>query len=214
MANLLIFPLVIMLVLSIFGVAYYGVGVEANYYVDYDGNVVVGHNGETFALGTGYYDEGGRLIAYTNWTIAVADAGGRIEFGKGSSPRYYFINSTGSYELCDNASGLDTHDVLGLAGSGMAFSSLGGLLTNSMGFLLLVAGVMAGVTVAGIHVLGIGISETSIKGVVFGCFFIGLWLIVSIVPYKMFSDIPLYGYLGYAILSFIYTLGMLEVFGA
>jgi len=82
-----------------------------------------------------------------------------------------------------------------------------GLLAGAIGIIMVVALVALGL---GIQVLGSGLSETSVKTLVSGIAYTGLWLVLSVLSSPLILDIQVFGLVIYVILTIGYVLGVIQ----
>lgn len=75
------------------------------------------------------------------------------------------------------------------------------------GLTALIIGLVALGVVAGIHVLGSGLSEYSVKIIHAASVYYGLWGVFSALSITVFTSIPLFGVFLWFILTVVYTLG-------
>lgn len=152
----------------------------------------------TTAQFDGYYDNDGNLKAYVNGT--AANEQGYLQLLSPSN--IHWVNSTDSYHVTKFNEG----DEVGEAA--MSFD-----LSSSLGLIIIVIGLMALAAVAGLRVLGSGVSETSVKTIVLGTGLLALWGVFSVFGLTMITAIPIFGVVIYFFLTAIYTLGVIQQVG-
>lgn len=78
------------------------------------------------------------------------------------------------------------------------------------GVIALIIGLVAIGVVAGIRVLGSGLSEHSVKLIYNSSVYYGMWGIFSALAFPVFTEIPLMGLFFWLGLTLVYTLGFFE----
>lgn len=81
------------------------------------------------------------------------------------------------------------------------------LITGAIGIILVVSIISIGL---GIQVIGSGLSETSIKTLVNGIAYTGIWLVLSVLSTPLILNIEVFGIIIYVILTLGYVLGVIE----
>lgn len=81
---------------------------------------------------------------------------------------------------------------------------------DTLGFVAVIVGLMAVAGVVGLHVLGSGISDTSVATIIKGGALLALWGIVSYASLDAISTIPMFGGIIYFVLTALYTFGFIE----
>lgn len=186
--KLLTIPLIFLIILGLMSMM--GLGT-----VEYQSDTVLFHGTE------GWFDANGKQVAYENYTRADPADDGRV-WWVGGVPIWH--NSTGDYQMWTasdqtNESGIETITV-----------DVG----SSLGFIGLVFGVMALATIAGLQVLGSGISDESVSAIVKGSALITLWGFFSAMSLALILTIPYsLGAIFYFFLTGIYTLGIINQIG-
>ena len=64
--------------------------------------------------------------------------------------------------------------------------------------------------VIGLNVVGTGLNETSSRAVMYGLFYVGIWVILSVLAYPLIVSIELFGTLIYTVLTLLFTVGVVQ----
>lgn len=82
---------------------------------------------------------------------------------------------------------------------------------TTMGFYMLLIAVIAIALVAGFNLVGTGWSDVTVKLIVKGALFYGLWGILSLLGIKGFEIIPFgFGWLMYLFMTLVFTIGVAD----
>lgn len=73
-------------------------------------------------------------------------------------------------------------------------------------------GLIAIASLFGLKILGSGLSEESVRVIIFVCVFGGIWSLLSILAYSLIVSIEIFGYILYAILTICYVYGVIKLY--
>lgn len=186
MKSLIVFPLIIIVVLGLFGqMGLSTFDSEANAYQEYDG----------------LFDVDGHKLCDLNGT-AVGEAGYlRHRWGVGITETWW-NNVTGTYLTYNTPNGVN-YD----------FDVLGFNMGTSLGVIGLCVAVIALATIAGVKIVGSGIGEFSVRTIVIATAFISLWALFSLMSMNMITQIPIFGVGFYFFITIMYAIGMFTEIG-
>ena len=197
--NLILMPLTVLGILALISVSGLTAAGEL-------GEMHIGGNPENAV----YYDENGHSLCYVSNLTSIGEQGNIFNLQGaamwvnttnflGQPTMYYFM----FYD--DTATqGLLFQDVGQTNNNGK-----GGLsISSSLGIIALIIGLMALAIVAGLSILGSGISETSVSALWLGTGLIALWGIFSAIALNLIILIEL-GPIFYIVLTFCYCVGII-----
>lgn len=78
------------------------------------------------------------------------------------------------------------------------------------GIIALIIVMIAVGVIAGIHVLGSGLSDTSINVIYKSVFFYSVWILLSVFGYPAINSVPVFGWILYFTLTLLFSLGVVE----
>lgn len=206
---MVVLPLLFMLCISLFGMLF-----DAT---DYDafGHGSISANPAYFSGDNeGWFDAGGRHIAYPNMTLVDGLEEGEIRHVTNFGFEWIWCNHTveptlpwmdvynmpqNEFPLYNTPDGaMDTTDAI-----------FGFFVGGQLGFLALLFILMLVASIAGIHILGSGISDVSVGTIIKCGAYIGLFVVCSFISYDIIvNDIP-FGSVLYFVLTAIYTMGVI-----
>lgn len=64
----------------------------------------------------------------------------------------------------------------------------------------------------GINIMGSGLNDQSVKLIMIVLFYVGLWLIFSLLSFPLFYNIALFGLLLYIVLTILFIIGIIDKF--
>lgn len=113
-----------------------------------------------------------------------------------------------------------THDITGLMENGTLKEMLVGLedadsistfnLSGIQGAIAIIIVIATIAVIMGIRILGSGLSETSIKTMMIGFGYTGLWLVLSLLSAVLIIQIDIFGSMIYIILTLGYVIGVVQ----
>lgn len=189
--KLLIFPLLFLIVFTFLG----AIGLSSE---TWDST-----HDFSYGADAGWYDADGTLVAYENYTYAVAD-GGHIAY-VGGVP--YWQNSTGSFLIYPNDSASTTQS------NGFTYEVD---LSTTIGLIAVVSGGILLAGFIGTRILGSTIgggNDESASAIWKGTVLLVVWSIFSITGLNMITGVPLFGPFFYMFLTIIYCLGVINQVG-
>lgn len=88
--------------------------------------------------------------------------------------------------------------------------------TISTNELILGVGILLGLiaiaSLFGLRILGSGLSDESVRVIVFVTVYGGIWMLLSLLAWNLITQIEIFGYFIYAILSICYAVGCIQKF--
>lgn len=197
--KLIIFPLLFLVTFVILGQMLGQSSLEQTQYMG-------GLDGD---ISQGFKDADAHLIAYPNGTSAG-------ENGTFTHPNtigvqgiwnyyVYWKNSTGTYPV----KGATGEAIMATERASVTFDFF-----NASGMLVLIGVALAGAAFVGFKVLGIGEGETSSGFIIKGGLLLTIWGLFSVGAWGLITQIPMFGYLIYAVLTIIYCIGIVNTIGS
>lgn len=160
----------------------------------------------------GWYDSTGHMVVFNNGTPAgengrfKASTGGYF-FQPAQENSFHWYNGTfpfdEEWDIFNTPNGVNS----------IAYADTSFSVNDSLGLIVLVGAVMALATIAGVRVMGSGVSDTSVSTLVIGSALITLWLVFSIMAMPLITQIPLFGNLFYFGITLLYTVGIISRIG-
>lgn len=92
-------------------------------------------------------------------------------------------------------------------------ASFGVDLGTNMGFIVVIVGISVFAAVIGLKIFGTGMGETSTSFIIYFSALLALWAVVSAGGLPVLSTIPTFGNIFYLILTLMYTVGSLQLVG-
>lgn len=211
MNKMIVLPLVFMLIIGIFGMVFD----DSGDYSDYGSGSLTANPRMMSGSDEGWYDAGGRLICYENFTLVDGIEEGEIRHVTNFDFEWVWCNYTVTGSVAFWA------DPLNLAGnqfplyntpageSSFEDAIFGFFVGGQLGFLGILFILMLIASIVGIHILGSGISDVSVGTIVKCSAFIGLFVVCTMISYDLVLAIP-FGSVLYFILTAVYTLGVIS----
>lgn len=199
--KLIYIPLAFLLTFSLLSML--GLGSDIGF-----GTVTVGSQ----ITGDGLYDDTGHLVV--NSTLGAVGEAGKIfamDYSGAAAWDNVTTDSTTYYPLYYDEAATDPVFFTQINGAGS--TGIGANLGTSLGLIGLVVGIMALALLAGVHVLGSGVSDESVSTIIKGTFFLVLWGAASVMSLSLITSVPFMGPVFYFVLTAIYTLGIINQIG-
>lgn len=206
--KLIVIPLTLLFIVSILSLTGLGSDVLGDGYINLDPAEAV------------YYDSGGHPVCYVA-NLSTVGIGEPITISKtfiiGNPDYAIFRNESGLfptwYHLYYDTSGASdqyvNYDDLGkttMTGTGMTID-----IATSVGFFVLITGLVALAAIVGMRVFGSGTANSMV--IVYGTAYGIMWGVLSAASYNLILAMSWFGSIIFLALTLIYTLGVINSFG-
>ena len=106
------------------------------------------------------------------------------------------------------------NDSITINGTTSTFGTSGNIvyffIDPTQGAIILITTIFIIGAVIGIQILGSGLNEASSRAFMYGIFYIGIWVILSVPSYPLIIGISLFGAIIYSVLTLFYAIGVIQ----
>lgn len=154
-------------------------------------------------LNDGFFASNGTRVCYANLTAVNSADTGHLQLKEGNilhEAGWYWISGSTTTRLYntpyarDDLSTVNTEFDIG----------------STLSFLAIVGVIIAIGTIAGLKVLGSGISDISVSAIMIGGGLVTIWIFLTAIAAPFILEIPVVGVAFYAAISLTYTLGIIN----
>jgi len=86
-------------------------------------------------------------------------------------------------------------------------------LDPTMGLVIVLLVVFGGISLLSLNVLATGLNAAGFKLLAMGLVFSAIWVFLSFLALPLINTVPIFGNMGYIVLTIMYTIGVIQSFG-